>query len=381
MSVREHLRALLSPSARFQLRLWLTQLRRLVAVWAWWRWRTVCLSESADAGGVHLTWRGRVSEQKAIQRYFRLPHASRPSDALAGGLWQGLRVTECWMPGAWKVPLFLEASIDTGPSWSQVRASLGATVQKIQRRSEGKYQFRQVDREAEILDLEQRMIRPFAERHGEDTSQFDSGLLMRYALGHAQGRFVAMASAGQVVGCGFGFASFPGGVKTWNACRFGCAPAVFNDRKWLEEVNTQNVLGTVEWAQQAGYASVNLGVSFGPPDSGLIQWKCRRGAYPDPSAMSLFVYLRVPPTLRSTFFWQHPVFVMEGKQVTLLAGVAPGAALADILHTFKPLAYRRMTAFKVHCATDFPADHRDAIVTMLVQQGLDCPVVWVDNSV
>jgi hypothetical protein len=385
MALRDHLKRLVSPAVRFQLRLCLSRWRRCLSVGAFWRWRTSTLSvANADPnteGGVRLNWIGRDSERASIQAYFRLPLILSGAKPKGPDEWRGVLVSECWTPGAFKVPLFVEASIETGPAWAEVCAQLGGTVQKVLRRGRGKYSFRQVENETEILDLEQRMIRPFAERHGQETSHFDSHLLMRYAQGHAHGRFVAMEEAGKVVGCGFGFASFPGGVKTWNACRFGCLPEVFNDSKLLEVVNTQNVHCTTEWAQQAGYASVNLGVSFGPPDSGLIQWKCRRGAYPDGSAMSLFVYLRVPIALRALYFWQRPAFAMVGHQVELIAGVAPGVELADVLRRFKPLAFRRMVAFRVFCSVEFPTEHRQVVSTLLAQQGLDSPVIWIGCKV
>ena len=95
----------------------------------------------------------------------------------------------------------------------------------------------------------------------------------------------------------------------------------------------------IEWAYQNGFDFYDLGYTVGLPDNGVLQWKRSFRGRLDLFGNLSYFYLKPPNKDRSVFFWEVPVFSLEGKSITLHLGLPDNKTLEDFMFRLKTLNY------------------------------------------
>jgi hypothetical protein len=211
--------------------------------------------------------------------------------------------------------------------------------------------------DAEIEHANREMLRPYAiARHGSAATLKLTDEVRRCALEF--GRLDLVLSGDEVVACLLGNEHFRKGKRYWLVDRYGYPEAVFSDPKRLRETNSVNNHIALEWAINNGYDFYDIGLCFGRPDDGLIQWKRRRGAMLDRTGLKGYghFYVRLPKEGAAQFLWNTPLFAVERQNLTLHLGLPDGTSDDEFVSRYRQMGFGGLSKIYLHSARS-PDEH------------------------
>ena len=274
------------------------------------------------------------------------PAVYRPST----GTWFILRSTVSYsVAGA--LPWCIHAVVALDRSIDEIMASFDRELRRRLRKRPA-YDLRPVVDADEVLHTSKTMLEPYAAaRHGDEATQVPVDVVLKLAQGAGGARLDVMRHDGAPVGCHLGFPFTRGGKRFWETIRFGYPASEFADPKRLREVNAMNAHLAFEWAAANGFDYYNIGQAPAHPDSGLLQWKRRRGGVPWVMHNDGFFSVRLPRTGTPQFLWDAPLFAVEGGGLTLRLGFPDGPSDEDAALRYKEMGYGGLSTVYIYGAS------------------------------
>lgn len=360
------LRDLVPPAARRTLNRTRSVLAVQVARARVWNWEFVCLAPTRQAS-YRILYVGTRQRRQLIREVLGLDLTAEDGGACRGS-GASLRLpgfaaplplavaddtailSEVPLRGALRIPWSIHAVVPLGRSIDEVVASYdGELRRRLRKRAE--YRLRPAVDEADVVEISRTMIEPYATaRHGPDAQQIPPEAVLRMARGAGGARLDVMLRGDEAVACHLGFPFTRGGKRYWETIRFGYPEAVFSDPKRLRDVNAMNTFLMLVWSSENGFDYYNMGQSPAHPDSGLLQWKRRRGGAAHVLHNDGYFSMRLPRRGAAKFLWDAPLFAAERGTLTLRLGLPIGPSDEDAARRYREMGYGGISKVYLYCA-------------------------------
>jgi hypothetical protein len=225
----------------------------------------------------------------------------------------------------------------------------------------------------EILRLDQEMLRPVASaRHGNRSYYLPIADVMDMAL--ESGQFHLLLHEGEEVGCNIGREYVRNQVRCWESVRAGYPQFIFTDNRRYGEINMMETFLGLEWALENGFEYYDLGISLAQPENGVIQYKRRPGGELDTTGNYNYFYLRPPKSEVAKFYWETPLFAIEGKSIVLHLGLPEGISDLELTNRYKQMGFRGLAKIYLHSDSQYSGE-RVAVVRNIYNRQKIPPVV------
>lgn len=350
--MREHIRKLITPSMRFEIRKFLTWAQDIMGRACLWRWEITRFRLQAS-NDYEVLYVGRKSRKEMAKLLIggKLEADTKSGDGTQQPDAVPHRVLISEMPsaGALYVPHYLSAIIPLGRPLEEIIARYDGELRRNIRKCRPLYRMQQVLTDEEIGKADREMLQPYAQaRHGLHAKQFDSQEVLRIA--QTVGRLDLVMKGEEVVACHFGCVITRAGKRYWSTLRFGYPEAVFNDPKRLREVNSITTFMALEWAIEQGFDYYDIGQCLARPDDGLLKWKRRRGGDVDTLGNQAYMFVRLPKTGIAKFLWEFPLFAVENSRLTLHLGLPDGPSDEEVVDRYREMVFGGLFKIYIYCA-------------------------------
>ncbi|WP_028633904.1 hypothetical protein [Pseudomonas parafulva] len=329
----------LSPSLRYDLRLWASKAGELVARACFWRWE-MSRFRLQPASPYEILYIGRKQQREMAKLLIGgKGHVAQTVDGTpqrdAG---QVVVVSEMPTAGALSVPHYLSAVVPLGRALEDITARYDSELRRSIRKHRPLYAMRQATTDEEIAMADRELLRPYATaRQGIHAAQFPTEEVFRIAK--TVGRLDLITLGDEVIGCHLGCEVVRDGKRYWSTLRFGYCEAVFSDAKRLREVNSITTFMALEWALAQGFDYYDIGLCLARPDDGLLKWKRRRGGDIDSLGNHAYLFVRLPKKGTADFLWETPLFAVEGNKLTLHLGLPTGASAEQVASRYHEMVF------------------------------------------
>lgn len=313
-----------------------------------WRWEITRLGTKNNSP-YDIQYAGRKAHCELARIILGIENCTAPDQVSAKASSRTVLVSEMPIPGALCVPHYLRASVPLGRTVEEIMATYDDKLRRSIRKHRPLYRMQQALSDAEIDHADRKMLYPYAiARHGSSANQKSSAEVRRCALEF--GRLDIVLSGDEVVACLLGNEHIRRGKRYWLVDRFGYPEAVFSDPKRLGVINSINNHIALEWAVENGYDYYDIGLCFGRPDDGLLQWKKRRGAELDRIGLRGYGYfhIRLPQAGAAQFLWDTPLFAVEREDMTLHLGLPDGPGDDEFLARYRQMNFAGLSKIYLH---------------------------------
>jgi len=350
--MREHIRKLITPSMRFEIRKFLIWTQDIMGRACLWRWE-IARFRLQKSNDYEVLYVGRKSRREMAKLLIGgKPEAgTKPGDGAQqpGPASHRLLISEMPSAGALYVPHYLSAIIPLGRPLEEIIARYDGELRRSIRKCRPLYRMQQVLTDEAIGKADREMLQPYAQaRHGLYAKQFDSQEVVRIA--QTVGRLDLIMKGDEVVACHFGCVITRAGKRYWSTLRFGYPEAVFSDPKRLREVNSITTFMALEWAIEQGFDYYDIGQCLARPDDGLLKWKRRRGGDVDTLGNQAYMFVRLPKTGIAKFLWEFPLFAVEDSKLTLHLGLPDGPSDEEIVDRYREMVFGGLFKIYIYCA-------------------------------
>lgn len=350
--MREHIRKLITPSMRFEIRKFLIWAQDIMGRACLWRWE-IARFRLQKSNDYEVLYVGRKSRREMAKLLIGgKPEAgTKPGDGeqQSGPASHRLLISEMPSAGALYVPHYLSAIIPLGRPLEEIIARYDGELRRSIRKCRPLYRMQQVLTDEAIGKADREMLQPYAQaRHGLYAKQFDSQEVVRIA--QTVGRLDLIMKGDEVVACHFGCVITRAGKRYWSTLRFGYPEAVFSDPKRLREVNSITTFMALEWAIEQGFDYYDIGQCLARPDDGLLKWKRRRGGDVDTLGNQAYMFVRLPKTGIAKFLWEFPLFAVEDSKLTLHLGLPDGPSDEEIVDRYREMVFGGLFKIYIYCA-------------------------------
>lgn len=349
-ALNQFLRNTVPQPVRFELRQTVVRSRMMASAFRFWEWELVGLKSKVGApyGLAYLgSSRCRGVAQDILGTREATPvrfHLRSPDLALASEIpWRG----------ALKVPRSVHMIVALDRSIDEILAGYDRSLRRKLRKHQPEYTRRQISSDSEIDRLCRDMLFPYAAaRHGDRAFHYSSDQIRRMAKEY--GRLDLTCRGDAEIGCRLGCGHTFHGKRYWIERWFGYPESIYSDPVALREANAMNSFVSIVWAKEHGYDYYDMGACYPHPEDGNLQWKRRRGGAVDLLENFGFCYVRPPRRNRARFFWDVPIFAVEGGALTLHLGLPTDIALDEARDRFRELRFAGLARTYLHC--DAPPD-------------------------
>jgi hypothetical protein len=331
---------------RFEARQFAAAFRAHVANARVWRWECVAFSHGqAPYQVLYVGPKEHRTHAAALLNLSRAP--AEPADPALGP--RTALVSHAPLPGAFKVPHQVHMVVRLDQPLDELIKRFDPELRRKLMRTRAAYTSRRVVDPAEIDALTDTMLEPYArDRHGADAQPLGKELVRRIAQG--SGGLDVIEKDGIKVACHLGYARTDPPPSTWICLRFGYPPEVFGDRRKLGDINAMNVFMAMEWSHAQGFGAYDMGSCTAQPDDGLLQWKRRRGGFPDTLHNAEWLHVRLPKAGAAEFLWDAPLFATERGGLTLQLGLPEEKSDDQALERFHPMRFDGLNRVVLHAA-------------------------------
>jgi len=342
------LKVLVPPSIRFEIKQKKGRLLQFLLGLRFWKWETYTFPLN-ETNSTTITYRGRPENQAVLMA---LLGASRDSsNATVNPSTHKVFVSEYPMRDNICIPYSLTTIVKLGRSVEDILATYSRSLRRSINQESPAYRYEAVnDTDTTKIDLiEREMLRAYATaRHDLSAAQLSLHVVEKLAKPQ-YGRLDLLYQGQEQVGCHLGNFYTRKGKRYWHVNRLGFPETVFSDYKRWGEVNSINLHLALESAIKNGYDFCDYGVSLARPGAGLIEWKRRRRGFLATNDNFKYFYLQFPKTGATQFFWDAPLFGVEGGKVTLHLGIPEGKTDEEIAERYHEMGYGGLYKVYLHC--------------------------------
>ena len=256
-------------------------------------------------------------------------------------------VTSAPVPGALRVPLFVQMIVPLRDGRDQVLERYDVQLRKRLKAQRVRYVTRRVTAPKELDLLLDTMLEPYAcARNGDDVVPLDRGVLHRVALG--SGRLDVLSLEGKDVGCMLGYPRTLPDANVWVLWRLGYPREIFETKR-LGDVNAMAVWADLERVMSEGrYDYYDMGSCVAQPDDGLVQWKRRRGGRPSAFHTHEWLSVLLPKRGRAQLLWDSPLWAAEAGHLSLNMGLPADQGDAQLLERSRFLKFDGLKRVRLH---------------------------------
>lgn len=359
------LKVFITPSTRFEIRQKLGRLSQFLAGLSFWKWEVAEFTLSVSSP-MTIHYRGRPENKSVLMALLGV--SSDPAHATENIPRSKVYVSEYPMRDNIRIPYCLTTIVKLGRSAEDILATYSRSLRRSINQESPRYRY-EVANEIKAIDIvEREMLRAYATaRHDLSAAQLSSELVRKLALPQ-YGRLDVLYQGDQQVGCHLGNFYSCKGKKYWHVNRLGYPEAVFSDYKRWGEVNSMNLHLALETAIKNGYDYCDYGVSLARPGAGLIEWKRRRRGFLATNDNFKYFYLKFPQKDAAQFFWDAPLFGVEGRKVTLHLGLPDDKTDEEITARYNEMGYGGLYKVYLHCTKPPSEDIIEMIRGLYVDQ-------------
>jgi hypothetical protein len=338
------------------------RLKELIRLTCLWRYRLSALVHN-KFNGVKFYYFGLKSHQNTA--IFMLGLDSQ--QASLGRAKQSVYVSEIPLPGSICIPLNLTSLIPLkNKSMDEVLLGFEKRKRKIANKGISDFTLKQVTDVNDVNRLNQEMLMPYAARHGEAAYQLPLRQVMEMAFKY--GRLHLLLEKGVEVGCAIGYEYICKNERYWISYREGFPNSIFSDRPSHTEKQVINTYVEVEWALNSGYSYFDIGFNPACAEVGSLHYKRTFGAELSVISNYNYLYLRMPKTMAAKFYWEKPLFAVEGKAVVLHLGLPDGVSADEVAERYKLLNYGGLNKVYLHCDSTPSSAHTEAVTNVYSYQ-------------
>lgn len=207
---------------------------------------------------------------------------------------------------------------------------------------------KQVTDVKDVARLNEEMLMPYASnRYGKAVVHLQSEFVMGMALKY--GKLHLLLENELEVGCLIGHEVVSNNKRYWLSWRGGFPAFVFNDSHNYREKNIIITYLKLEWALNSGFDYYDMGLNPAIAERGVVHYKRTFGAELSVIGNYNYFYLRLPKPMAARFYWEKPLFAVEGKAVVLHLGLPDGVSTDEVTERYKLLNYAGLNKVYLHC--------------------------------
>lgn len=252
------------------------------------------------------------------------------------------------VPNTLRIPHCLSTLVSLDKPVEEILAGYSKSLRRSILKQAPKFHYEEVTVEAVIDNIDKTMLRPYAiARNGIGANQVPIRVVKDLALSH-YGRLDILYEGDKIVGCHLGNSYIRRGKRYWHVNRFGYIEDVYSNHIHLQDVNSVNLHLALLTAIENGYDYCDYGFSLARPGGGLIEWKRRRKGFLAKASADSF-YLKVPKNGAAQFFWDCPLFSLEGKKINLHLGIPENKTDEELLARYREMSYDGLTKVYLMC--------------------------------
>jgi hypothetical protein len=337
----------------------LKELLRLACIW---RYRLNVFTHS-KFHGVRFHYFGLKSHQDTAILLLDLDS----QQASLGHKKQSAFISEIPLPGSICIPHNLTSLIPLkNKSMDEVLLGFEKRKRKIVNQCIASYTLKPVTDINDVTRLNQEMLMPYAARHGEGTYQLPLRQVMGMALKY--GRFHLLLENNAEVGCAIGYEYICDNDRHWISYREGYPNYIFSHRPSYTEKQVINTYVEIEWALNNGYSYFDIGFNPACTGVGSLHYKRTFGSELSVINNYNYLYLKLPKTIAAKFYWEKPLFAVEGKAVVLHLGLPDGVSADEVAERYKLLNYGGLNKVYLHCDSTPSNAHTEAVANVYSHQ-------------
>ena len=272
------------------------------------------------------------------------------------------------LPGSIRIPHNL-TSIITLKNKSIDEVLMG--FEKSKRRSVANaasgFLLKQVTEIKDVTRLNEEMLIPYASaRHGKAVVQLQLEFVMGMAFKYGQLHLLLENTL--EVGCLIGYESIRNNKRYWLMYREGFPDFVFNDKNNHREKHIIIIYLQLEWAINNGFDYYDMGSNQAFTERGAAHFKRTLGAELSTRGSYNYFYLKLPQRMAAKFYWEKPVFAVDGKNIVLHLGLLDGISADEVANRYKLLNYGGLSKIYLHCDSKPSSIHVKSVMDIYRHQ-------------
>jgi len=252
------------------------------------------------------------------------------------------------LPGAICMPNYLSTILPLDRPLEELIRRINKDKLRFYRKNREAYRFRQLLNDEEIEYVDKTMFRPYAtNRYGEGAAQLELPVIEKMA--RDTGVLNLIYFNDEEVACYIGSEFSRDGKRYWRGTRSGYTEKVYSDSKRFGETNNMNTFMEIEWIIQNGFDYYDIGISLARPNDGVIQWKRAYRGNLDLMGNYTYFYICPPKSNTCEYFWENPVFGLEGKKLTLHLGKPSIKSDEEFIQHIRQMGFGGLSVVYLHC--------------------------------
>lgn len=362
-SLKKLIAPLLSRSFKYAIKERGYRLREITGLACIWRYQLNALAHSkfSDARFYYF---GLRSHHEMVTLILNLDHAS----AVKGNAKQKIFVSEIPLPGSIRIPHNLTSMIPLkNRSIDEVLLGFEKSKRKFVNKVASNFLLKQVTDIKDVTRLNQDMLMPYAfARHGDTVVQLSWQQVLGMAFEY--GQLHLLLENEKEVGCLIGHESIRSNKRCWLLYREGFPDFVFNDSPSYREKHIIIIYLQLQWALNNGFDYYDMAENPALADAGAAHYKRTFGAELSVVSNYNYFYLKLPKSMAAKFYWERPLFAVEGKAVVLHLGLPEGVDADEVARRYKLLNYGGLSKVYLHCDSAPSSAHTEAVVNVYSYQ-------------
>ncbi len=327
------------------------RLKEILHLACLWRWQLSKLPNSKSAS-VAFYYLGRKSERDSAIGFLGLNESNiDASNKAAVRIPTSALVSELPIHGAICLPLSLSTVI---PLKNRMLEDILMGFEKRKRRlinsQVSDFKLEKVTTVEEVIRLNEKMLMPYANaRYGHGAYNFPLQQLLEMTF--KTGQFNLLLHNGKEVGCIIGHFSERNKKRYWQSDRMGFPEAVFSDMQRYRETNVMITYLQIQWAITNDSEYYDMGANPAYTETGVVHHKRTFGGELSAMGNYNYLYLKLPAACAAKFYWQRPLFALEGNSIVLHLGLPDGINELALLARYPKLNFGGLAKVYLHCET------------------------------
>ena len=338
----------------------LKEILRLTCVWRW-QFKRLPSSKSVDIAFYYL---GRKSEREGAISYLRL---TEPINSAASIKAKAV-VSEFPMPGAICLPLYLSTVIPLkNRTLGEVLMGFEKRKRQLINSQASQFKLQKVTTSEDVIRLNQTMLMPYANaKYGHAAYNFPVQKLTEMTF--KSGQFNLLLHGDKEVGCIIGHFSKRHHQRYWQSDRMGFLEFIFSDKQQYREKNVMVTYLEIKWAMANDYEYCDMGANPAFTEFGAVFHKRTYGGQLSTMGNYNYLYLKLPPIYAAKFYWEKPLFAVEGKAIVLHLGFPDNTNGAELHDRYRLLKFNGLAKIYLHYETKCPESCIEAIRSIFSHQ-------------
>lgn len=350
-----------APSFLSDLKSALVDSQRLLRKSKFWNWTTVEIAPEDAAYVIHYfgTEQRKEAALTTLQRRAVGPPFQTPVSKVT--------ISEFPISRSLRVPQYVDMDVPVDAPMDDVLGKYPDRLRRVVLQQLPHAELVEATALEDFAFADEQMLRPYAiDRHGSTAAQIPLEQIVRLSQ-PPYGRLHILRMDGEPVACHLGVHEVRAGRRYWTGVRVGYVQSVFTDPKRLNEVNSTNVFLATKCAKDLGADFYSLGMSRARPDEGSLHWKRRRGGVLNARTCHEWFYVRAPDNQAPAFFWDDPLFAIQGrkKRLSLHVGLPTGAEETSVVARYREIHFLGIHEVIIHAARTVPLNLVDKTAALL----------------